>query len=94
MTQGVETESEAEVSADQIAEQVAGIHQQLDQFKEWSQEVVDWLEGERARLRDEGDRTAAAQTLKLIEYVESVYLRIELGDRQMQPEEDDDGDEI
>lgn len=74
-----------EVSPEEIVEQTAAIHEQLDQFKDWSLTISNWLENERRRLREEGNVQGASQTLRLIQHVDSVGLRIELGDANLRP---------
>lgn len=74
-----------EVSAGEIADQVATIHRRLDEFKEWSMTISEWLENERRRFRKEGKHAEAAETLRLIQHVDSVFLRIEEGDGALRP---------
>lgn len=80
-------DDQTEVTPEEIAAQAAAMHEQLDQFKEWSLTISEWLEDERRRLREEGNVQGAAQTLQLIQHVDSVGLRIELGDAALRPTE-------
>lgn len=81
----VAAQDQDEVTPEEISTQVAAIHQRIDEFKEWSRTVADWLEEERERLRGEGNHVGAAQTLQLIQHVDSVFLRIEQGDANLRP---------
>lgn len=90
------TDDITEISAEEIAEQVATIHRRLDDFKSWSRTISEWLESERRRFMDGGQHAEAAETLRLIQHVDSVFMRIEGGDENLsvspdpEPEEDDE----
>lgn len=92
------TESTTEISAAEVAEQVTAIHDRLDDFKEWSQSIAEWLDAELQRFVADGDHEAAEHTLQLMRYVDTVFLRIQKGDELLEPAEeeaqeaDDDAD--
>lgn len=84
MTESTES---TQISAEEVAEQVTAIHERLDDFKEWSQDIAEWLDAELQRFVADGDHEAAEHTLQLIRYVDTVFLRIEKGDEAMAPTE-------
>lgn len=51
--------------------------------KEWAETVVDWLAEERDCFEEEGDRQAAKATEALMLHADSIYRRVELGDRHL-----------
>jgi len=69
----------------EVQRAVARKHRELDETKEWAETVLDWLAEERDRFEEEGDREAAKATEALMLHVDSVYGRVELGDRHLRP---------
>lgn len=82
------------VSPADVAEDVAKLHDTLDQFKLWSTETVEWLEEEQRRIDDEGDAEYVSEIDDLIAYVQSIFFRIEYGDHAIeQAQEELENDE-
>lgn len=65
-----------EITEEEVAATVYGVHDTLDEIKAWSIDTADWLEHEIERMNERGEAERAASATELMALVNTVYRRL------------------